>query len=43
MVNSVALRRERTNGGRVPRLLKAAANMAVGRVGMALTAGEREK
>lgn len=43
MVNSVALQRERTNSGRLPRLLKAAANVAVGRVGMALTTSEREK
>ena len=42
MVNSVALSRERANGASLARLAKAAANVAIGRVGMRLTAGERE-
>ncbi len=44
MVNEVALHRARTNGGvSLPRRLKLAANIAVGRAGMALTQGEREQ
>ncbi|HET7091247.1 MAG TPA: radical SAM protein [Anaerolineae bacterium] len=42
MVNSVALHRERKNGASMTRLAKAAANVALGRAGMMLTAGERE-
>jgi len=42
MVNSVALHRERRNGGNAARLAKAAANVALGRMGMLLTARERE-
>ncbi|MGH2593992.1 MAG: B12-binding domain-containing radical SAM protein [Anaerolineae bacterium] len=42
MVNAVALHRARTNGMNVARLAKAAANVAVGRLGMMLTAAERE-
>ncbi|HLF28095.1 MAG TPA: radical SAM protein [Anaerolineae bacterium] len=42
MVNSVALHRERNNGANVARLAKAAANVALGRLGMMLTASERE-
>ena len=42
MVNSVALHRERTNGANLARMAKAATNVAIGRVGMMLTAGERE-
>jgi hypothetical protein len=42
MVNSVALHRERRNGASMTRLAKAAANVALGRVGMMLTARERE-
>ncbi len=42
MVNAVALHRERTNGMHLARLAKNAANVVVGRLGMMLTAGERE-
>lgn len=42
MVNAVALHRERTNGVPVTRLAKNAANVVVGRLGMLLTARERE-
>lgn len=42
MVNAVALHREQTANGRVSRQIKAAANAVVGRVGMALTAHERD-
>ena len=42
MVNSVALHRDRSNGASVARTAKAAINVALGRVGMALTAKERE-
>ena len=42
MVNAVALHRERRNGASVTRLARAAANVALGRAGMLLTARERE-
>jgi radical SAM superfamily enzyme YgiQ (UPF0313 family) len=42
MVNSVALQRERADGTNIARLAKAAANTLLGRVGMLLTAAERE-
>jgi len=42
MVNSVALHRERSDGRSLGRLARAAANVALGRVGMMVTAAERE-
>jgi radical SAM superfamily enzyme YgiQ (UPF0313 family) len=42
LVNSVALHRERVNGANVARTAKAAVNTLLGRVGMLLTAAERE-
>lgn len=42
MVNAVALHRERTNG-QIARQLKAAANVVIGRAGMALTQHERDE
>ncbi|HEY4689768.1 MAG TPA: radical SAM protein [Anaerolineae bacterium] len=42
MVNAVALHRERANGANAARMVKAATNVAIGRVGMMLTARERE-
>lgn len=43
MVNAVALHRERTGERRVTRLIKTAANTAIGRVGMAVTRHERDE
>jgi radical SAM superfamily enzyme YgiQ (UPF0313 family) len=42
MVNSVALHKDRMNGGSLAQITKTAANVIVGRVGMALTSAERE-
>lgn len=43
LVNAVALQREQTSERRVTRLIKAAANTALGRAGMALTRHERDQ
>ena len=43
MVNTVALHREQTSGGRITRQIKAAANSFIGRAGMALTKRERDE
>lgn len=43
MVNSVALHGERANGRNLARMAKSAANVALGRIGMLLTAGEQER
>ncbi len=42
MVNAVALRRERSDGHSLGRMARAAANVMLGRIGMMVTAAERE-